>query len=82
MGVVILLGLAAGAGWAGLLYLWPFGPCLHCSGTGRNAGSSGKRYGECRRCKGSGRRRRLGAKTIHRGAVSLADKARARKGVR
>jgi hypothetical protein len=26
--------------------------------------------------------RRIGAKTIHRGAVSLADKARARKGVR
>lgn len=44
-------------------------------------GNSSKRFGECRRCKGSGRRRRLGAKTIHRGTVSLADKARTRKGV-
>jgi hypothetical protein len=42
--------------WAGSLYLWPFGPCL--------------------RCKGSGRCQRIGAKTIHRGTVSLADKAR------
>ena len=57
-----------------------FRPCLRCNGTGRNKGSTRKRFGECRRCKGSGRRRRVGAKTIHRGAVSLADKARARKG--
>jgi hypothetical protein len=82
MGAMILVALAAAAVWAGSLYLWPFGPCLRCNGTGRNSGSSGKRFGECRRCRGSGRRRRLGAKTIHRGAVSLADKARARKGGR
>ena len=37
-------------------------------------GNSSKRFGECRRCKGSGRRRRLGARTIHCGTVSLADK--------
>jgi hypothetical protein len=80
MGPVILIALAAAAVWAGSLYLWPFGPCLRCNGTGRNKGSTGKRFGECRRCKGSGRRRRLGAKTIRRGAVSLADKARTRKG--
>jgi len=79
MGPVILLGLAAAAGYAGSLYLWPFRPCGRCKGTGRNSGSSSKRFGECKRCGGSGRRRRLGAKTIHRGAVSLADKARARK---
>ena len=35
-------------------------------------GNSSKRFAECRRCKGS--RRRLGARTIHRGTVSLADK--------
>ena len=80
MGPVILVGLAVAAGWAGSLYLWPFGPCMSCKGTGRNSGSSRKRFGECRRCGGSGRRRRLGARTIHRGAVSLADKARGRKG--
>lgn len=80
MAVLILIILLAIGAWAGSLYLWPFGPCLRCNGTGRNKGSSRRKFGECRRCKGSGRRRRLGAKTIHRGAVSLGDKARARKG--
>jgi hypothetical protein len=76
---VLIILLAIGA-YAGSLYLWPFRPCIRCGGTGRNKGSSRRRFGECRRCKGSGHRRRLGARTIHRGAVSLADKARARKG--
>jgi hypothetical protein len=77
---LILSGLVALAVWVLSLYLWPFAPCRRCEGSGRNKGSNRKRYGECKRCRGSGRRRRLGAKTIHRGAVSLADKARARKG--
>jgi hypothetical protein len=78
--VLVLLGLAAIAAWAGSLWLWPFGPCMRCKGSGRNAGSTSQRHGECRRCKGSGRRRRVGARTVHRGAVSLAEKARAKKG--
>lgn len=74
--LLVLLGVAA---YAGSLYVWPFRPCTRCHGSGRNKGSSRKRFGECKRCGGSGRRRRLGARTIHRGAVSLADKARAKK---
>jgi len=84
--VLVLLALVAIAVWAGSLYLWPFGPCMRCDGSGRNSGSNSNSnsnsYGECRRCNGTGRRRRLGAKTIHRGAVSVADKARMRKGVK
>ena len=80
MAELILLAVAGIAAYAGSLYLFPFRPCLKCNGSGRNKGSNRRRFGECRRCKGSGRKRRLGAKTIHRGAVSLADKARARKG--
>jgi hypothetical protein len=76
---IILIALLAAAAYAGSLYLWPFRPCLRCGGSGRNKGSTRRRFGECRRCKGTGRLRRIGAKTIHRGAVSLADKARARK---
>jgi hypothetical protein len=72
------VGVAIALGNLGALYLWPFGPCLKCHGTGRNPGSNKKRYGECRRCKGTGRRPRLGAKLIHRGAVSLAERARKR----
>ena len=56
-----------------------FRPCLRCNDTGRNSGSTGKRFGECRRCKGTGRRRRVFARTLHRGAVSIAEKARTRK---
>lgn len=74
--LLVLIGIAL---YAGSLYLWPFRPCMRCGGSGRNQGSNRKRFGECRRCKGTGRKRRLGAKTIHRGAVSLADKARQRK---
>lgn len=75
----VLLVLIGAAAYAGSLYLWPFRPCMRCGGSGRNRGSSRKRFGECKRCQGTGRKRRLGAKTIHRGAVSLADKARQRK---
>jgi DnaJ-class molecular chaperone len=54
----------------GLYYLsvrlWPFGRCWKCSGSGRNAGSNGKRFGNCRRCKGSGRRVRLGTRLFFR----------------
>lgn len=60
------------------LWLWPYGPCLACHGTGRNTGSNRRRYGECRRCNGAGRRRRLGAGLVHRGAVTLTGKARKR----
>jgi DnaJ-class molecular chaperone len=77
---LILVALLAAGGYAVSLYLWPWRPCLKCNGTGRNKGSNSKRFGECRKCQGGGRKRRLGAKTIHRGAVSLADKARKRKG--
>jgi hypothetical protein len=82
MVVLTLLGLIMLAIWAGSLYLWPFGPSLRCKGSGRNKGSTGRRYGESRSLQGSGRRRRIGAKTIHRGTVSLADKARARRGAK
>jgi hypothetical protein len=68
------LGIAAGNLVS--LYFWPLGPCLSCNGTGRRSGSNRRRYGECRRCKGTGRRQRAGSRLVHRGAVTLAEKAR------
>jgi hypothetical protein len=76
---VVVSGLIIFAGWVISLYLWPFAPCGKCGGTGRNRGSNGKRHGQCRRCKGASRRTRIGARTVHRGRVSLAERARARK---
>ena len=79
MFTVVVLGLIALVLWAGSLYLWPFAPCRKCGGSGRNRGSDGKRHGECRRCKTSGRRIRIGARTVHRGRVSLAERAREKR---
>lgn len=76
---LILTGLALAAAWVVSLYLWPFAPCGKCQGSGRNKGSNRKRHGECRRCGSKGRRVRFGAKTVHRGRVSLAERKKARK---
>src|SRR5215472_14139256 len=74
----VLVGLGIAAVNAGSIYLWPLAPCIACKGTGRNQGSNKKRWGECRHCKGTGRRERPGARLIHRGAVTLAERARKR----
>ena len=76
---MILIALLVILGYVGSLYLWPFRPCGRCGGTGRNRGSNKKRYGECRSCQRTGRKRRIGAKTVHRGAVSLAERASRKK---
>lgn len=74
-----LIVLAALGVWGVSLYLWPFAPCRKCEGSGRNPGSKRKRFGQCRRCGGSGKRIRLGARTVHRGRVALADRKKAKK---
>ena len=80
MATLILYGVAAFLLWVGSLYLWPYAPCLKCKGSGRNRGSNPrKRFGQCRRCKGAGTRTRIGAKAVHRGRVSLAERRRNRK---
>jgi DnaJ-class molecular chaperone len=76
---LFILGLIALAGWVISLYLWPYAPCGKCGGSGRNPGSNSRRHGQCRRCKGGGRRTRLGARTVHRGRVALADRKGKRK---
>lgn len=77
--LLVLLGIT---GYLISLYAWPFRPCGKCLGTGRNRGSSRRRFGTCRRCKGSGRRQRAGSRAVHRGALSAAGRARARRGRR
>jgi len=43
----------------------PFGRCWRCRGSGRNPGSTKKRYGRCRACqKRKGPRVRAGAKLV------------------
>lgn len=76
LAVIVML---AAAGRVVTLYLWPYGPCRKCDGSGRNPGSRQKRFGQCRRCDGAGRRVRLGARTVHRGRVALAERRKARR---
>jgi hypothetical protein len=64
--IVILLALAAAAGYAASLYLWPWRTCPRCGGTRLNRGSTRRRIGMCTRCSGTGRTRRLGATAVHR----------------
>ena len=71
---LLLVALILGIWRAITLYMWPYAPCRKCEGSGRNAGSDGKRFGQCRRCRGAGRRIRFGARTVHRGRVALADR--------
>jgi hypothetical protein len=79
--IAFLWCVAVFCAWTGSLYLWPFAPCIKCRGSGRNRGSNPrKRFGQCRRCGGSGHRIRPGAKTVHRGRVSLAERKRKGKG--
>jgi hypothetical protein len=65
--VLIAVAAAAWAGWW-CWHAWrhPYRPCWRCDGTGRNNGSTRKRYGTCRTCKGTGRQIRLGARLFHR----------------
>lgn len=68
MHTLAFFGAAAIA--AGLYYLsikiWPYKPCPRCSGGGRNAGSTWKRFGMCGRCGGTGRCERLGTRLFLR----------------
>lgn len=74
--VVIILLVFAGRVLT--LYLWPYRPCRRCEGSGRNPGSKRARFGQCRHCDG-GKRIRLGARTVHRGRVALAERRKARQ---
>jgi hypothetical protein len=73
---LFLIAVVAVAGWAGSLYLFPFGPCVKCGGSGRRKGSNAKRFGRCVRCGGDGRRLRFGARFVHRSVLSAMSERR------
>jgi hypothetical protein len=64
--VLVLVAILGRQVW----HAWrhPWGPCWRCSGTGKNKGSTRKRYGVCKRCGGTGRRLRGGAQMFHKAA--------------
>ena len=54
------------SGYGVTCWLWPFGRCRRCRGTGKNIGSTGRRYGTHKRCGGTGRRLRFGTRIARR----------------
>jgi hypothetical protein len=46
-------------------WLWPFGACRKCSGSGKRRSPFGRTFGLCRRCGGDGRRLRIGRRIIN-----------------
>jgi DnaJ-class molecular chaperone len=61
---------------AGFLYLFPFGPCPKCKGTG-HISRGPRRRPVCPRCKGRRRIQRHGSRTIHRLVRSIRNGQRA-----
>ena len=76
---VILLIIAAAAGYAVSLYLRPLRACPRCHGTRITRGGA-RRVRSCKRCHGTGRIRRIGATAVHRFYWSaLGDQHRERR---
>lgn len=46
-------------------WIWPFGACRRCKGTGKRRSPFGRAFGLCRRCGGDGRRLRVGRRIIN-----------------
>ena len=66
MAVLILAAIVCGTGYYVSLKIWPDTTCKRCSGTGKNAGSTSKRFGRCKACDRTGRKPRAGTRMLTR----------------
>ena len=73
---LVLAVIAALAIWVGWLYLFPFGRCPKCKGTG-HIRRGPRRRPVCPRCKGQRRIQRTGSRTVHRAGRKIRDGRRA-----
>jgi DnaJ-class molecular chaperone len=67
MGILLLIAIVVAVSYYVSLRIWPMSNCSRCQGSGRNAGSTAKRYGRCKKCGGTGRRLRPGARMPNQG---------------
>lgn len=59
--LIVLAFAVVTLGYAVSCWLWPFGACRRCKGTGKNRSPfTRKFFGLCRRCDGTGRALRIG----------------------
>ena len=73
LALAVIAALAIRVAW---LYLFPFGRCGKCKGTG-HIKRGPRRRPVCPRCKGRRRVQRTGSRTIHRAARKIRDGRRA-----
>jgi hypothetical protein len=64
-GWLILAALAWALGYLAACWIWPFGNCRRCHGTGQRRSPSGRAFRTCRRCDGGGARLRAGRHLIN-----------------
>lgn len=71
MGVLLVIGVVAVAGYAFSVRVHPLTKCKVCNATGRHFGSVyTTAHRRCRACGGTGRKDRLGAKLFFGGTVN------------
>jgi DnaJ-class molecular chaperone len=63
---VAALALTGAAWYYVSLRRHPWRPCRWCDGSGKNAGSTRRRFGRCPKCGGTGRKDRLGVRLFLR----------------
>jgi hypothetical protein len=64
-GLLFVVLTAITLGYLGSCWLWPFGACRRCHGTGKRRSPFGRAFGLCYRCDGTGRTLRLGRRFIN-----------------
>jgi hypothetical protein len=65
IGLLLITALMLTLGYGLGCWLWPFGACLKCHGSGKRRSPFGRAFGLCRRCGGDGRRLRIGRRVIN-----------------
>ena len=60
---LIVIGLTAG--YLLVCWIWPFGSCGRCKGTGKRHALIGRGFRHCGRCDGSGYRIRIGRHVVN-----------------
>ena len=72
-GLLFITAMLVTLGYLLGCWLWPFGACRKCHGSGKRRSPFGRAFGLCRRCGGDGRRLRVGRRIIN-GLRELHDK--------
>ena len=65
LGFLLLTLTVVTVGYGLGCWLWPFGACRRCQGTGKRRSPFGRAFGLCYRCDGTGRTLRIGRHIIN-----------------